>query len=57
LPAFVQRIAPFLPTYHVAGLGLGVLHGEPVLDHVAVLLTTTVIAALAAGTAYRSARM
>jgi ABC-2 type transport system permease protein len=57
LPAFVQRIAPFLPTYHVAGLGLGVLHGDPVLDNVAFLLGTTVIAALAAGVAYRSARM
>jgi ABC-2 type transport system permease protein len=57
LPAFVQRIAPFLPTYHVAGLGLGVLRGDPVLDNVAFLLGTTVIAALAAGVAYRSARM
>jgi hypothetical protein len=41
----------------MAGLGLGVLRGDPVLDHVAVLAATTVIAALAAGLTYRSARM
>jgi ABC-2 type transport system permease protein len=57
LPGFVQRIAPFLPTYHLGQLGMGMLLGERVLDHVAALLLTTVVAALAAGAAYRSARM
>lgn len=56
LPAFVQRIAPVLPTYHVSQLGLGVLLGEPVVDHVAALLVTTVITAVAAAVAYRTSR-
>jgi ABC-2 type transport system permease protein len=57
LPTFVQRIAPFLPTYHIGQLGMGVLLGEPVGDHVAALLLTTAVAAVAAGAAYRSARI
>lgn len=56
LPAFVQELAPFLPTYHLAELGLGVLLGEPVLDHVVALLLTTVIAAGLAVVAYRTHR-
>jgi ABC-2 type transport system permease protein len=57
LPAFVQRIAPLLPTYHLGQLGMGMLLGEAVLDHVAALLVTTVVAAVLAAVAYRSSRM
>ena len=57
LPAFVQRIAPLLPTYHLAQWGMGVLLGEPVLDHVGALLATTAVAAVLAAVAYRSSRM
>lgn len=53
LPDLVQRIAPFLPTYHLAQLGMGVLLGDPVSDHVVALLVTTVTAAVLAGMAYR----
>ena len=57
LPAFVQRIAPLLPTYHLAQWGMGVLLGEAVLDHVGALLATTAVAAVLAAVAYRSSRM
>lgn len=56
LPQIVQQIAPALPTYHVSQLGLGVLLGEPVLDHVVALLATTAVTAAAAAIAYRSSR-
>lgn len=56
LPAFVQEVAVWLPTYHTSQLGLGLLLGEPIVDNVAALLAATgVTAALAAG-AYRSMR-
>lgn len=56
LPTFVQRIAPALPTFHLAELGLGMLLGDPVADHVLALLVTTVVAALLAAASYRSSR-
>lgn len=56
LPQLIGRIAPWLPTYHVSQLGLGVLLGDPVVDHVAALLVTTAAAGIAAATAYRSSR-
>lgn len=56
LPAFAQQVAPWLPTYHVSQLGLGVLLGDPVVDHVIALLVTTAITAVAASVAYRTAR-
>lgn len=56
LPTWVQRIAPFLPTYHLGQLGMGMLLDEGVLDHVAALLLTTAVAAVLAAVAYRSSR-
>ena len=56
LPTFIQQLAPWLPTYHVSQLGLGVLLGEPVIDHVLALLFATAITAVAAALAYRSSR-
>jgi ABC-2 type transport system permease protein len=56
LPAFVQNIAVLLPTYHVSQLGLGVLLGDPVLDHVAALVLATAVTAAVAAIAYRSGR-
>jgi ABC-2 type transport system permease protein len=56
LPDFIQQVAPWLPTYHVSQLGLGVLLGDPVVDHVAALLVTTAVTGIAAATAYRSSR-
>ncbi|CAN5763865.1 ABC transporter permease [soil metagenome] len=56
MPTFVGYLAPWLPTYHLAQLGVGVLLGDPVTDHVVALLVTTVITAALASAAYRSAR-
>lgn len=57
LPAFVGQIAPLLPTYHLGQLGMGMLLGEPVVDHVLALLATTAVGAVLAAVAYRSGRM
>ncbi|MBC8093202.1 MAG: ABC transporter permease, partial [Pseudonocardia sp.] len=41
LPEFVQSLAPFLPTYHLAQLALAQLTGADALLHVVALLVTT----------------
>lgn len=56
LPRVVQHIAPVLPTYHVSQLGLGVLLGEPVVDHLVALAAATAVTAVAAAVAYRTSR-
>lgn len=56
LPAVVQNLAVVLPTYHVSQLGLGVLLGDPVMDHVAALVAATAVTAAMAAVAYRSNR-
>jgi ABC-2 type transport system permease protein len=57
LPGFVQAIAPALPTYHLAQLALGQLTGAGGLGHLVALLVSTVVAAAAAGLAYRNLRV
>lgn len=54
MPAWVQGIAPWLPTYQLAQLGSGVLLGKAVGDHVGALALATVITAVLAAVAYRS---
>ncbi len=56
LPDAVGAVAPFLPTYHLAQLGLAQLAGELGLDHLAVLVVTAAIGAGLAVVSYRSAR-
>jgi len=56
LPAFVRDLAVWLPTYHMSQLGLGLLGGEPIVDHVAALLAATAVTASLATIAYRSMR-
>lgn len=57
LPAWIQNIAPYLPTYHLARLAVGQLTGGPALGHLLALLLTTVIAGGLAAWAYRNLRM
>jgi ABC-2 type transport system permease protein len=54
MPDFLQRIAPFLPPYHMARLALGAI-GMPadVLVHVAALIAFTILFLGAAVLAYR----
>jgi ABC-2 type transport system permease protein len=56
MPAFVQHLAPFLPTYHLAQLAVAQLNGGPVLVHILVLLGMTVVTAALASVAYRRGR-
>jgi ABC-2 type transport system permease protein len=46
LPEFVQGLAPFLPTYHLAQLALAQLTGADALVHVVALLITTAVGGL-----------
>lgn len=55
LPTAVQTLAPFLPTYHLAQLGLAQLSGQAGLDHLAALLVTGAVGAVLATVSYRSA--
>ncbi|GAA5020401.1 ABC transporter permease [Kitasatospora paranensis] len=57
LPSAVRRIAEFLPTYHLAQLGLAQLDGGTVAIHVLALVVTTAVAAAVATAAYRRARL
>ena len=57
LPTFVQSLAPVLPTYHLAQLGMGMLTGDPIGGHVLALAATTVVGAVLAAAAYRSKQM
>lgn len=57
LPAFVgDTLAPLLPTYHVAQLGLAQIGVGSADGHVLPLVLFTAVAAFAAGLAYRFAR-
>ncbi len=57
LPSVVRKIAKFLPTYHLAQLGLAQLgHGTSMM-HVLALLVTTVVAIGVAAMSYRHARI
>ena len=56
MPEWIQTIAPWLPTYHLAGLAGAQITGEPFAAHVTALVLTGVIGAGAAAVAYRSAR-
>lgn len=56
LPDFIQQIAVFLPTYHLAQLALGQLDGGAVAGHTLVLLATAVVTAILAAVSYRHGR-
>lgn len=57
MPAWVQSIAQFLPTYHLGQLALAQLTGAGGLDHVVALLVTTIIGGALATLAYRNLRV
>ncbi|MFD9686042.1 ABC transporter permease [Kitasatospora sp. NPDC059088] len=57
LPSVVRQTAEFLPTYHLAQLGLAQLGDGTALIHVLALLVTTAVAAGAAALSYRHARI
>jgi ABC-2 type transport system permease protein len=57
LPGFLQNLAPFLPTYHLAQLALAQLTGGPALGHLLALLLTTAVGGVLAGLAYRNLRL
>ncbi|MGW3041113.1 ABC transporter permease [Kitasatospora sp. NPDC001159] len=57
LPAAMRTIAKFLPTYHLAQLGLAQLADGTVVIHVLVLVVTTVVAGAVATMSYRRARI
>jgi ABC-2 type transport system permease protein len=57
LPKVVGEIAKFLPTYHLAQLGLAQLGDGTAMIHVLALLITTVVAAGIAAVSYRHARI
>lgn len=56
MPEWVQTIAPWLPTYHLAELASAQITGAPIGVHVAALTLTGVVGAVVAALAYRSAR-
>lgn len=57
LPTFIgERLAPILPTYHLAQLGLAQIGVADAAGHVLPLAAFGVLAALAAGVAYRAAK-
>ncbi|MFE5581719.1 ABC transporter permease [Kitasatospora sp. NPDC056531] len=57
LPSAVRHVAEFLPTYHLAQLGLAQLGSGTVVIHVLALLITTAVAAAVATMSYRRARI
>ncbi len=57
MPAFIQAIAPFMPTYHLAQLAEAQLTGAPALGHLLAVLATTAVGAVAAGAACRNLRV
>lgn len=56
LPETMQRLAPALPTYHLARLGLAQVDAEGGASHLAALVAMTVVAAGLASLAYRRSR-
>lgn len=57
LPSIMATIAKFLPTYHLAQLGLAQLGSGTVMIHVLALVITTVVAGGVAALSYRHARI
>lgn len=57
LPDLMARIAVYLPPYHLAQLALAQIDGGAVWGHVAYLAVTTIVGAIAAALAYRSAQV
>jgi ABC-2 type transport system permease protein len=56
MPEFMQRIAVFMPPYHLAGLALSQVDGSPWLGHAVYLVGTLIVGSILAAVAYRSAR-
>lgn len=57
LPEWLGQAAVYLPPYHLAQLALAQVGGGAVWGHVAFLVGTAIVGALAAGLAYRSAQV
>jgi ABC-2 type transport system permease protein len=57
LPTWLGEVAVYLPPYHLAQLALAQVDGGAVWGHVAYLLGTTIVGAIAAALAYRSAEV
>jgi ABC-2 type transport system permease protein len=57
LPTWLGEIAVYLPPYHLAQLALAQVEGGAVWGHVAYLGGTTIVGAIAAALAYRSAEV
>jgi ABC-2 type transport system permease protein len=57
LPTWLGEIAVYLPPYHLAQLALAQVDGGAVWGHVAYLVGTTFVGAIAAALAYRSAEV
>lgn len=57
LPAWIQNIAPYLPTYHLSRLAVAQLTGAPAIGNLLALLLTTAIAGGLAAWAYRNLRV
>lgn len=57
LPTWLGEIAVYLPPYHLAQLALAQIEGGAVWGHVAYLVGTTVVGAIAAALAYRSSEV
>lgn len=55
LPTWLGEIAVFLPPYHLAQLALAQVDGGAAWGHLAYLVGVTIVGAIAAGMAYRSA--
>lgn len=56
LPAVVQQVAPFVPTYHLSQLSIGLMEGDAVGRHVLALVGSGGVTALLAAFAYRRIR-
>jgi ABC-2 type transport system permease protein len=57
LPTWLGEIAVYLPPYHLAQLALAQVESGAVWGHVAYLVGTTIVGAIAAALAYRSAEV
>lgn len=54
LPDWLGKVAVFLPPYHLGQLALAQVNGGPAWDHLAYLIGTLIVGAIAASLAYRS---
>jgi ABC-2 type transport system permease protein len=57
LPTWLGEISVYLPPYHLAQLALAQVDGGPMWGHVAYLVGTTIVGAIAAALAYRSSEV